>query len=68
MNNELIVVRQLPIIEEQLRTVRNTIQARVAAALDMECNEETYKEVKKTRSELNAQFRALEERRKAVKA
>lgn len=68
MSNELIIVRQLPIIEDQLRTVRDTIQARVDAVLAMECTEETYKEVKKARSELNAQYRDLEQRRKEVKA
>ena len=68
MDNELIVVRQLPVIEDQLRTVHDNIQARVTAVLDMECTEETYKEVKKARSELNAQYRMLEERRKEVKA
>lgn len=68
MDNELIVVRQLPIIEDQLRTIHDTVQARVEDVLAMECTEETYKEVKKARSELNAQYRALEERRKEVKA
>lgn len=68
MSNELIIVRQLPIIEDQLRTVRDNIQARVDAVLSMECTEETYKEVKKARSELNAQYRDLEQRRKEVKA
>ena len=68
MSNELIVVRQLPIIEDQLRTVRDTIQTRVDAVLSMECTEETYKAVKKARSELNAQYRELEQRRKEVKA
>ncbi len=68
MSTDLIVVRQLPIIEDQLRTVRDTIQARVDAVLSMECTEETYKEVKKARSELNAQYRDLEQRRKEVKA
>lgn len=68
MSTDLIVVKQLPIIEDQLRTVHDNIQARVTAVLDMECTEETYKEVKKARSELNAQYRILEERRKEVKA
>ncbi len=68
MSNELIVVRQLPIIEDQLRTVRDSIMARVEVVLNMECTEETYKEVKKARSELNAQYRELEQRRKEVKA
>lgn len=68
MTNELIVIRQLPIIEDQLRTIHDTVLARVEDVLAMECTEETYKEVKKARSELNAQYRALEERRKEVKA
>ena len=68
MNNELIVVRQLPVIEEQLRSVRDSIQARVDEVLAMECNEDTYKKVKNARSELNAQYKGLEEKRKAVKA
>lgn len=68
MSSDLIVVRQLPVIEDQLRTVHDAILARVSVVLEMECTEETYKEVKKARSELNAQFRALEDRRKEVKA
>lgn len=68
MTNDLIVVRQLPVIEDQLRTIHDAVQARVEDVLAMECTEETYKEVKKARSELNAQYRALEERRKEVKA
>lgn len=67
MTNDLIVVRQLPVIEDQLRTIHDAVQARVEDVLAMECTEETYKEVKKARSELNAQYRALEERRKEVK-
>lgn len=68
MNNEIIVVRQLPVIEEQLRTVHDTILARVTEVLAMDCTEDTYKEVKKARSDLNAQYRMLEDRRKEVKA
>jgi len=68
MENEIIVVKQLPIIEEQLRTVQKTIQARVNEVLAMECTEDTYKEVKKARAELNAQYKELEARRKEVKA
>ena len=67
-NTEIIVVKQLPIIEEQLRTVREEILSRVGAVLAMECTEETYKEVKKARADLNAQFRDLETRRKDVKS
>lgn len=67
-NTEIIVVKQLPIIEEQLRTVQQNIQARVDEVLAMECTEDTVKEVKKARAELNAQFKDLEARRKAVKS
>lgn len=67
-NTEIIVVKQLPIIEEQLRTVQQYIQARVDEVLAMECTEDTVKEVKKARAELNAQRNDLEARRKEVKA
>lgn len=67
-NAEIIVVKQLPIIEEQLRTVQQNIQARVNEVLAMECTEDTYKEVKKARAELNAEYKDLEARRKDVKA
>lgn len=67
-NTEIIVVKQLPIIEEQLRTVQQNIQARVDEVLAMECTEDTVKEVKKARAELNNQFKELEARRKAVKS
>lgn len=66
--NEIIVVRQLPVIEEQLRSVKESIQARVDAVLAMECTEDTVKEIKKARAELNAERRDLEARRKEVKA
>lgn len=67
-NTEIIVVKQLPIIEEQLRTVREEILSRVGAVLAMDCTEETYKEVKKARADLNSQFHDLETRRKEVKS
>lgn len=68
MSTDLIVVKQLPVIEEQLRSVKMTIQNRVNAVLSMECTEDTYREIKKARADLNAEFRELESRRKAVKA
>lgn len=68
MSTDLIVVKQLPVIEEQLRSVKMTIQNRVNAVLSMECTEDTYREIKKARADLNAEFRELESRRKAVKS
>ena len=68
MSTDLIVVKQLPVIEEQLRSVKMAIQNRVNVVLSMECTEDTYREIKKARADLNAEFRELEARRKAVKA
>lgn len=68
MSNELIVVRQLPVIEEQLRIVQANIEARVGEVLSLACTEETYKEVKRARSELSKEYAELEKRRKEVKA
>lgn len=68
MNNELIVVRQLPVIEEQLRQIKDNIEARVREVLSLACTEDTYKTVKKARTELNREYGELESRRKEVKA
>ncbi len=65
---ELITLRQLPVIEEQLRTIRAEVEARTQRALGMVCNDGTVKEVRQMRAELNAEFAALEERRKEIKA
>lgn len=64
--DELIIVRQLPVIEEHLRNLSQQIDARVNEAAALVCTEETVKSVKKARAELNAQFDSLEEQRKAV--
>lgn len=68
MNNDLIVVRQLPVIEEQLRIVQANIESRVSEVLSLACTEDTYKEVKRARSELSKEYAELERRRKEVKA
>lgn len=67
MSDDLMVVEQLPIIREQLETVKAAAQRKVEYALSLECTEATYKEIKKLRSELNAQFKDLETRRIGVK-
>lgn len=68
MNKDLIVVRQLPIIEDQLREIKASVEARVGEVLALACTEDTYKAVKKARSELNKEYTELERRRKEVKA
>ncbi len=67
-NDNLIVVRQLPIIEDQLRKIKANVESRVGVVLAMECTEETRQSVKAARAELSKEFAALETRRKEVKA
>ena len=67
MENNLIVVKQIPIIEDQLRRVKASIDERVAQVLALACTEATYKDVKKARAELNKEFQDLEARRREVK-
>lgn len=66
-STELIVVRQLPIIEEQLKTVQTEVKSRVDFALSMACTEDTYKDIKKMRAELAKEHAALEKRRIEIK-
>lgn len=67
MNEELIVIRQLPVIEEQLKMVQEGVKSRVADVLSLACTEDTYREVKRARSVLNKEYAELEQRRKEVK-
>ena len=63
----LIVVKQLPIIEEQLKTLSTEIDDKVSTALKMVCTDDIVKDVKKLRAELNKDFKELEAQRKYVK-
>lgn len=63
----IIVVKQLPIIVEQLQEVKAEVTAKVEQALSLVCTEDTVKDVKKVRSDLNKELKDYEERRKAVK-
>lgn len=67
MHDNLIVVKQLPIIEEQLQQIHDQIADRAANVLAMPCTEDTYKEIKKIRAEFSKDFQELEARRKEVK-
>lgn len=68
MNNEnIIVVKQLPQIEEHLQAIKSEVTAKVSDALSLVCTEETVKSVKAVRAELNKDLKEFEERRKAVK-
>lgn len=67
MDTNVIVVKQLPVIEEQLIGIKREIETVTQEALAMECNDATVKEVKARRAELNKQYKEFEEKRKDVK-
>ena len=67
MENGLIIIKQLPVIEDQLAAVKESITQRVNDAISLVCTEETCKKVKKVRADLNKEFAELEARRKEVK-
>lgn len=67
MSNEIIVVKQLPVIEQQLAQIKQQVTERVSAAMQLVCTEDTVKAVKKARTELNAEFKVWEDKRKEVK-
>ena len=68
MENEIIIVKQLPEIVEHLNTIKGEIELRVAEALSLECTEETVKEIKAVRAALSKDFQELETKRKEVKS
>lgn len=65
--NEIIKITQLPVIEEQLRSMQEQVGRRTSEAMSLVCTEETVQAVKKIRAELNSEFWELEAQRKAVK-
>ena len=65
---ELIQIKQLPIIEEKLKRLETDIKKKTDIALSLVVNEDTYKEIKNTRAELNKEFKELEILRKNIKA
>lgn len=64
---ELIVVKQLPIIEQQLKTISEDIDKKVESAASMVCTEETVKTIKELRASLNKEYKEFEGKRKIVK-
>lgn len=65
---ELIIIKQLPIIEENLKSLSEDIDKKVENAKNLVCDDKTVKEVKKLRAEFNKEFKELETQRKMVKA
>lgn len=63
----LIVVKQLPIIEEKLQLLSHEIDKRVEKAKNLVATDDGVKELKKYRAENNNDFKLLETQRKRVK-
>lgn len=66
-HQQLMTIRQLPVIEQQLRSAKKQIQQEIKTALAVECNAQTLPAARKTRAELNRQFLQMEKRRKEIK-
>jgi len=64
---ELIVIEQLPIIKENLRSMSDEIDKEVSLAMSLVCNEETVKSVKDIRAKLTKKYNTLEDLRKSIK-
>lgn len=68
MENELMVVQQLPIIQQQLASVKDKLSERLEQIQKLDCTEETRAECKNLRAALTKEFNAFETRRKEIKA
>ena len=64
---ELIILEQLPIIKYQLEQLSKEIKQKVDNAMSLVVNDDTVKEVKQVRANLNKEFTELETQRKQVK-
>ena len=67
MKEGLIVIKQLPQIEEHLKDLSTEIDKKGKDAKSLICTEETVKTVKQVRADLTKDFKNLEEQRKTVK-
>ena len=65
--NQLIVLEQLPIIKSHLEQLSKEIKEKVDRANSLVVNEDTVKDVKQVRADLNKEFNELETQRKQVK-
>lgn len=63
----IIVIKQLPVIEDQLRTLREQVEGKVKEALSLAVTEDTVIAVKDVRAALRKEYADLEARRKQVK-
>lgn len=64
---DLIIVKQLPKIEEHLKELSIEIDEKVNNAKSLVCTEENVKTIKQVRADLNKEFKDVEQQRKVVK-
>ena len=64
---DLIIIKQLPQIEEHLKELSTEIDKKVKNAKSLICTEESVKTIKQVRADLNKEFKELETQRKNVK-
>lgn len=67
VGGDLIIVRQLPVIEDRLEEALESIQDRLDSVSGLVATEDNYKEVKKIRASLNKEFKHLEKLKSEVK-
>lgn len=63
----LITISQLPVIEEQLRALKESWELRAADAANMVCTEDTVQDLKKIRADMRKEFEEADKQRKAAK-
>ena len=63
---DIIVIKQLPVIEEKLKNIGAEAVKKINIAMSMPCTSESKQAVKGIRASLNADFKTLEEMRKDV--
>ena len=64
---DLIIIKQLPQIEEHLKELSTEVDKKVENAKSLVCTEENVKTIKQVRADLNKEFKEVEQQRKAVK-
>lgn len=64
---DLITIQQLPVIVEQLHSIKAAVSEKVEAILAMACTDSTIQVIKKARADLNKEFKDFEARRRFVK-
>lgn len=63
----LITISQLPVIEEQLRALKESWEQRAADAANMVCTEDTVQDLKAIRAAMRKEFEEADTQRKAAK-